>query len=163
MIEKTPLAQELKKEMVEGPPKGELDIPEDSMDAPKSGATFGPLEAEARVAALATRAREIHAALDHVAQKMGTTAVLETDAGRIVAGGGQDLMSVQRVRLNEEESDAKLPRTHAEVTTLEYASKNGMRPQALAVTRKICPDCVTAIERSGGILTSPTTAVWPKE
>lgn len=39
--EKTPLAQELKKEMVEGPPKGELDIQEDSTDAPKSGATFG--------------------------------------------------------------------------------------------------------------------------
>ncbi len=161
--EKTPLAQELKKEMLEGPPKGELDFPEVSKDAPKSGATLGPLEAEARVAALATRAREIHSTLDEVAQGMRTTAVLETHAGRIVASGGRDLDPVQRAMLNQGEFDAMLPRTHAEITALEYASKNGMRPQALAVTRKICPDCVTAIERSGGILTSPTTAIWPKE
>ena len=41
--EKTPLAQELKKEMEEGPPKEELDFIEDSRDASKSGATFGLL------------------------------------------------------------------------------------------------------------------------
>ena len=39
--EKTPLAQELKKEMEEGPPQEELDFIENSRDAPKSGATFG--------------------------------------------------------------------------------------------------------------------------
>ncbi len=48
--EKTPLAQELKKEMEEGPPKEELDFIEDSRDASKSGATFGLLEDEAPVA-----------------------------------------------------------------------------------------------------------------
>jgi tRNA(Arg) A34 adenosine deaminase TadA len=94
---------------------------------------------------------------------MRTTAILETDAGRIIAGGGRDLKPIQRALLNEEEFAAKLPRAHAEITALEYAAKNGMRPQALAVTRKICPDCVTAIEQSGGRLTSPTTAIWPKE
>ncbi|MGA2936143.1 MAG: hypothetical protein ABSF52_03480 [Syntrophobacteraceae bacterium] len=161
--EKTPLAQEVKKEMEEGPPKGELDFSEDSADASKSGANLGPLDAEARVAALATLAREFHSTLDRIAQTMRTTAILETDAGRIIAGGGRDLKPIQRALLNEEEFAAKLPRAHAEITALEYAAKNGMRPQALAVTRKICPDCVTAIEQSGGRLTSPTTAIWPKE
>ena len=94
---------------------------------------------------------------------MRTTAVLETDGGRIVASGGKDLVPIQRALLNEREFEAKLPDIHAEITALEYASKNGMLPQALAVTRKICPDCVTAIERSGGRITSPTTAIWPKE
>jgi len=161
--EKTPLAQELKNEMEQGPPKEELDFSEDSGDSSETGAIFGPLEAEARATAFATRAREFHSALDHIAQGMRTTAVLETDAGRIVAGGGRDLDPVQRARLNEGEFGAKLPRTHAEITALEYAAKNGMRPRALAVTREICPDCVTAIEQSGGRLTSPTTAIWPKE
>jgi len=161
--EKTPLAQELRKEMQKGPPKGELDFLENSVDAPKSGAVSGQIEAEARVAALATLARECHSTLDRIAQTMRTTAVLETDAGRIIAGGGRDLKPIQRALLNEEDFAAKLPRAHAEITALEYASKNGMRPQALAVTGKICPDCVTAIEKSGGRLTSPTTAIWPKE
>ena len=39
--EKTPLAQELKNELEQGPPRGELDIPEDSLDVPKSGASVG--------------------------------------------------------------------------------------------------------------------------
>jgi hypothetical protein len=39
--EKTPLAQEFKKEIEQGPPKEELDFLEGSGDAAKSGATFG--------------------------------------------------------------------------------------------------------------------------
>ena len=38
---------------------------------------------------------------------------------------------------------------------------NGLTPQALGVTRIICPECQAAIEESGGVLTSPSTAIWP--
>jgi len=39
--EKTPFAQELKKELEKGPPKEELDFSKNSEDVRKSGATFG--------------------------------------------------------------------------------------------------------------------------
>ncbi len=57
--EKTPLAQELKKEMEEGPtpPKEELDFIEGSGDASKRGATLGQLEAEAPVAGVVAATR----------------------------------------------------------------------------------------------------------
>jgi len=117
--------------------------------------------AAARMAALQRRAHEIHDALDCVAQTRRTTAALNTDMGRIIAGGGRDLDAAQKALLEEGEIAAKLPGAHAEVTALDAAAKLGATPEELAVTRAICPACADAIEAAGGRLTSPTTAVWP--
>jgi RHS repeat-associated protein len=113
-------------------------------------------------AGLTERAREIHGALDPIAQSQRTTAVLRTKSGTdIVAAGGRDLTPAQRALLRPGEAAAKLPGAHAEATALNHAQQSGLMPAAIATTRNICPQCATAIEVSGGSLTSPTTAIWP--
>lgn len=109
---------------------------------------------------LAERAKEIHNVLDRVAQTRRTTAVLETDAGRIVAGGTRDLDRFQRAALGRGEIAAKAPRIHAEITALDKAASIGATPSELAVTRTICPERAAVIESRGGKLTSRTTAVF---
>jgi hypothetical protein len=111
---------------------------------------------------LAERAKEIHNVLDEIAQRMRTTAVLETDAGRIVAGGIRDLNPLQKAALGRGEIAAKAPDVHAEVTALDKAASIGATPSELAVTRTICPECAAVIESLGGKLTSRTTAVFPR-
>lgn len=93
---------------------------------------------------------------------MRTTAVLDTTAGRIVAGGGPDLTPAQRALLKPGEVAAQLPDAHAEITALEHAAQMNASPSELAVTRNICSDCEKAIGASGGTLTSKTTAVWKR-
>jgi RHS repeat-associated protein len=112
--------------------------------------------------ALATRAAEVHGAQHPVAQRMRTTAVLDTSGGRVVASGGPDLTPAQRALLLPGEAAARLPDAHAEVTALTHAKQAGVTPRAMAVTRAICPQCAEAIEASGGTVTSPTTAVWSR-
>ncbi|WP_437531191.1 RHS repeat-associated core domain-containing protein [Sorangium sp. So ce726] len=111
---------------------------------------------------LAVRVQQIHGALHPVAQRMRTTAALDTTGGRIIAGGGTDLTPAQRALLVPGEIGASLPNSHAEITALTHAQQAGMTPQALAVTRAICPQCAASIESSGGKLTSPTAATWPR-
>jgi hypothetical protein len=111
---------------------------------------------------LAERATQIHNALDQVARKLRTTAVLETDAGRIIAGGTRDLDPAQRAALAGREIAAKAPRLHAEVTALYKAASIGATPSELAVTRTICPECAAVIESLGGKLASRTTAIFPR-
>ena len=122
----------------------------------------GLLGTAADTGALVSRANEVHSALHPITQEMRTTAVLETNGGRIVAGGGADLAPAQRALLGPSEVAAKLPGAHAEITALEHAAQSGLTPQAIGVTRTICPECEAAIRASGGTLTSPTTAVWPR-
>ena len=112
--------------------------------------------------ALAGRAQEIQDTLasDPIAYRNRTTAALQTDGGKIVAGGGRDLNPAQRLALGPGEIPAKLPGEHAEVTALSGAKAAGFTPEALASTRPICPECEAAIEANGGWLTSPTTAVF---
>ena len=112
--------------------------------------------------ALAARADEIHSALDPIAQKLRTTAVLETSGGNIIAGGARDLSPAQRALLRQGEIAAKLPGADAEVTALSHANRLGLQPRAMAVTRTICPECAATIRASGGTLISPTTAIWPR-
>jgi hypothetical protein len=81
---------------------------------------------------------------------------------RIVRSGGRDLSPAQRALMAPGEVAAKLPGAHAEVTALEHAARNGLTPAELAVSRAICPTCRAAIGQSGGQLTSPTTAIWPR-
>jgi RHS repeat-associated protein len=111
---------------------------------------------------LAARAEQVHDALDPIAQNQRTTAVLQTSGGTIVAGGVRDLTPAQRALLGPGEIAAKLPGAHAEVTAIQAAQQAGLTPEAMAVTRVICPQCAAAIEAIGGALTSPTTAVWHK-
>ncbi len=88
---------------------------------------------------LAQRTTQMHGVLDPIAQQMRTTAILETDIGRIVAGGARDLAPSQRALLGPGEIAAQAPGVHAEITALDAATKLGARPLELAVTRPICP------------------------
>jgi len=127
-----------------------------------AGGEAPPESAAGGTEALATRAGEVHGAMHPIAQRMRTTAVLETSGGRVVAGGGPDLTPAQRALLGPGEAAARLPGAHAEVTALTQAQQAGVTPQAMAVTRTICPQCAAVIEASGGTVTSPTTAMWPR-
>ncbi len=111
-------------------------------------------------AALEARAGEVHSVLDPIAARQRTTAVLRTSGEDIVAGGARDLNPAQRAALRPGETAARLPGAHAEVTALRAAEGSGVTPRAMGVSRRICPNCQTAIEESGGRLTSPTTATW---
>jgi hypothetical protein len=111
---------------------------------------------------LAARASQIHGVLDEIAQTQRTTVVLRTSGGDIVAAGGRDLTPAQRALLTAHETPAKMPGTHAGVTALTHAERAGLTPEGMGVSRPICPDCVRTIQESGGVLTSPTTAIWPK-
>ena len=121
-----------------------------------------PPTAPSATEALSARANEVHSVLHPIAQQMRTTAALATDEGTTIIGGGaSDLTPPQRAILGPGEMASALPGEHAEITVLQAASDNGLTPRALGVTRTICPACQAAIEESGGILTSPTTAIWP--
>jgi uncharacterized protein YjaG (DUF416 family) len=134
--EKTPLAQELKKEMLEGPPKGELDFPEVSMDAPKSGATLAPLEAEARVAALATRARKIHSTLLSQLPVAFRVIFATSCAERLMPAyrlfhteiGGGDPVAMSRA-LEDLWANPVLPEVHEEVYEQQLEKIMGLIPQ----------------------------------
>jgi hypothetical protein len=125
--------------------------------AGKTGATASAEE----LAALSARAKEIHAALDGIAQRQRTTAVLSTDGDTIIAGGKRDLSPKQKALLRPWERAGDLPGAHAETSALYNALKAGLTPRALATTRPICADCQAAIEDLDGILTSKTTAIFP--
>ncbi len=125
-----------------------------------AGAINAATSAERLTAELTARAGEVHGVLDPIAQAQRTTAVLETTEGRIVAGGARDLTPAQRAILGEGEIAAKLPGAHAEVTALEAARAMGATPEAMAVTRAICPSCQVVISQAGGTLTSPTTVIF---
>ncbi|MGA3184388.1 MAG: hypothetical protein ABSE52_07310 [Candidatus Dormibacteria bacterium] len=84
----------------------------------------------------------------------------DSDGVTVVAGGKRDLTAAQQQLLSDDEVAALEPGAHAEVTALNYAEENGLTPQAMGVSRPICPDCQSVIEASGGEITSPTTAVW---
>jgi hypothetical protein len=117
---------------------------------------------EQELAALSERARQIHGALDEIAQSRRTTAILSTDGDTIVAGGKRDLDRVQKILVRPGERAAKLPAADAEITALSEAENAGLTPRALATTRPICSDCRAAIEKAGGVLTSRFTAVFPR-
>jgi hypothetical protein len=126
------------------------------------GARDGGVAIEQELAALSQRARQIHDALKPIPRKLRTTAVLSTNGDTIVAGGKRDLQPGQRSLLRPGERPAKLRGAHAEITTLYGAKKAGLIPRAFATTRPICADCAAAIEDAGGVLTSKTTAVFPR-
>jgi hypothetical protein len=120
------------------------------------------LTIEQELAALSDRANQIHGALGKIAQSRRTTAVLSTDGDTIVAGGKRDLAPIQKALVRLGERAAKLPGAHAETTALSEAQNAGLTPRALATSRPICPECRATIEDAGGVLTSKSTAVFPR-
>ena len=110
---------------------------------------------------LLMRASQVHGALDRIAQSQRTTAVLQTSTGRIIASGSRDLTPGQLRILSAAETGAMVPGAHAEITALTVARALSQSPQAMAVTRAICPQCANFIQSTGGILTSPRTVIWP--
>jgi RHS repeat-associated protein len=110
---------------------------------------------------LAERAKEVTGVLDPIAASMRTTAVLRTNAGDIVAGGGKDLTKAQIASLKPGESPATpMPGSHAEVTAITSAINSGSTPQVIGVSRAICPQCQAFIESTGGNLKDSFTATW---
>ncbi len=88
---------------------------------------------------------------------------MQTNRGRIVAGGARDLNPAQRSAVEAAgEIPARLPGKHAEITALHEAARRGLTPQAIATSWDICEECAEAIIKSGGRLTGPRTAVWPR-
>jgi RHS repeat-associated protein len=114
-------------------------------------------------AGLASRANEIHGALDPIAQNSRTTAVLGTQEGpNVIASGGRDLSPIQRALTGPDDVLGRLPSAHAEVTALDAASRAGLTPSQMAVSRPICLACQAAIEQSGGqVGSNGLWARWP--
>jgi hypothetical protein len=50
----------------------------------------------------------------------------------------------------------------AEIAALEYAESMREVPQFIAASRPFCPACREEIRGRGGLITSPTTAVFPR-
>jgi hypothetical protein len=141
------------------PEPSEFLRPPEKIDGSRSTASVG---GDTNATTLPERAAEVHNVLDPIAQEMRTTAVLQTDKGRIIAGGTRDLSPAQRNSLGTDEIAGQAPGVHAEITALGTAARLQATPQELAVTRAICPECAAAITASGGVLTSSKRAIWPK-
>jgi RHS repeat-associated protein len=113
---------------------------------------------------LRKEADAIHNVLDPIARGQRATVVLATDTGKIAAGGAKtDLTRAQRALARTLGAEPAAQKgAHAEVTALNAAASSGKSPSAIGVSGQvICPDCQAVIEKSGGQLTSPYTAVWP--
>ena len=113
---------------------------------------------------LAGRVDDFHGALDPIAQNSRTTSVMSTRQGTdIIASGGRDLSPAQRALAQEGDVLGRLPGAHAEVTALDAATKAGLTPAQIAVSRPICGPCQAVIQSSGGeILPGGMGAFWPR-
>jgi hypothetical protein len=113
---------------------------------------------------LAGRVDEFHGALDPIAQNSRTTSVMSTQEGvDIISSGGRDLSPAQRALAQDGDVLGRMPGAHAEVTSLDAATKAGLSPSQIAVSRPICTGCQIAIQNSGGqILPGGMGAVWPR-
>lgn len=111
---------------------------------------------------LAGRVDDFHGALDPIAQNSRTTSVMSTQEGvDIISSGGRDLSPAQRALAQDGDVLGRMPGAHAEVTSLDAATKAGLSPAQIAVSRPICAGCQIAIQNSGGqILPGGMGAVW---
>ncbi len=102
---------------------------------------------------LATRASEIHSALDPIAQEMRTTAVANvTNAdgtvSTLVSSSKNTLAPAQRALLQPGETAVK-GAGHAEETILNAAKQNGQTVNTMGVSRTICPTCAPKLQEAG--------------
>jgi hypothetical protein len=112
------------------------------------------------VPSVVARADELARALDPIAQTHRTAAVLRTNAGDVLGGGGRDLSPAQRALAGAGDRLATFPQAHAEPTVLREALQQGLTPLELGTSRLICPPCQSIIEEFGGTITGPRTASW---
>jgi hypothetical protein len=110
---------------------------------------------------VAHRVEELHSALDPIARRRRTTAVLHTDSGVIVGSGTRDLDRAQQMLLRKGEIAAKRPGAHAEITVLAEAQRRRARPIAIATSWDMCANCQKSLEEAGAIILDPRTAIWP--
>lgn len=128
--------------------------------APPTAQIVSATGVAAKTASLESRAAEIHGALDPIAQTRRTTAVLGTQEGTTVIGGGvRDLSPAQRALLQDGEMMAGGP-GHAEVTTVLGARGAGLTPQEIVTTTNICPACQVFLRNEGATITGPRSAKW---
>ena len=114
---------------------------------------------------LADTASRISGLVDSFGQKFRTVAVLQTTKGTFIAGSGN--VELEPAQLNAVVSagatQVEAAGVDAEITALKYAKDNGRGdPQYIAASRPFCPDCRREIQGRGGLITSPTTAVFPR-
>lgn len=62
--------------------------------------------------------------------------------------------------MKAEEIQGKLPGAHAEVTVVNKAKELGLQPKSLEVSRDICADCRSFLQREGATITGPRSAYW---
>jgi hypothetical protein len=149
----------------------ETGVAANSSERPGSVGCLRPPQPESVVGAcvateaerLAGRVDDFHSALDPIAQNSRTTSVMSTRQGTdIVSSGGRDLSPAQRALAQEGDVLGRLPGAHAEVTALNAATKAGLTPAQIAVSRPICGSCQAVIQGSGGeILPGGMGAFWP--
>jgi hypothetical protein len=134
-----------------------------AVDVLRGAETVEEAEAAVQTSSLGERVKALQGAVDPIAQTRRTAAILSTQEGvDILASGGRDLDSVQRALANEGEILARLPGAHAEITALDAASKAGLTPAEMVVSRAICSACQAAIEGSGGTINPDQLgATWP--
>jgi hypothetical protein len=114
---------------------------------------------------LADTASQISGLVDSFAQTRRVVAVLQTSRGTLVAGSGNG-------RLEQAQRDAitnagatRVPGAgvDAEIAALKFAKDQDRgEPQFIAASIPFCAGCRKAIQDAGGLITSPTTAVFPR-
>jgi hypothetical protein len=108
---------------------------------------------------LADTASRISGLVDSFRQKFGTVAVLQTTTGTFITGSGDvELERAQRDAVTSAGATRiKAAGVDAEVTALKNAEG---KPQFIAASRRFCDSCRKEIQDRGGLITSPTTAVF---
>jgi hypothetical protein len=112
---------------------------------------------------LADIASRIASLVKPFAQKFRTVSVLKTPTGTFIAGSGDvELEPDQRDAVGAAgATEVPVAGIHAEIAALDYAKSRGELPQFIGASRPFCPPCRTELESRGGLITSPTTAVFP--
>lgn len=113
----------------------------------------GGLATTGGLAALANQLAQLNAAGGQAAN-FRTFAITQTAQGiPVISSGGGPLTLAQQALVQEGQLVAPyVPGIHAEMAGLQYAQQMGLTPVAQQATRIMCPGCVQAIERTGGIV-----------
>jgi hypothetical protein len=93
-----------------------------------------------------------------------TVSVLQTSKGIIVAPSGDVELEPDQIAAIKAmgATDIAAGGVDAEIAAFEYAKNMGATPQFIAASRPFCTSCREAIRGRGGFITSPTTAVFPR-
>jgi hypothetical protein len=114
---------------------------------------------------LADTASQISGLVDSFAQTRRVVAVLQTSRGTLVAGSGNVQLEDAQRKAVIGAGATRVPAAgvDAEIAALKYAEDQHMgEPQFIAASIPFCAGCRKAIQGAGGLITSPTTAVFPR-